>query len=228
MDNFKQSSLWKKNLALQVGDDPYANSREILRQSFLQTREAVTPLVAQIAKELPDLTVHDITHLDSLWNVADVIMGIDYEINPAETFVLGMTFLLHDAACSTFAYSNGVDGLKNTTEWTDFVAQNNFSEEEMVKGHRGYQRTLFETLRLLHPKQAEKLLSQSWPSLDGQDRYLMENVELRNYYGRDIGVIAASHGKDAAVAEQKWANACELTPPSCLRLDGSTGWGLIV
>ncbi|MBA2593659.1 MAG: hypothetical protein M3495_02490 [Pseudomonadota bacterium] len=47
---------------------------------------------------MPGLTVHDITHLDALWRVADQIAGPDYPINPAEAFVLGGAFLLHDAA----------------------------------------------------------------------------------------------------------------------------------
>lgn len=221
---FEQSSLWKRNLANHGEADPCAQARERLRQAFIKTRTAVIPLVAQIAKELPDLTVHDISHLDALWDVADVLMGDDFDINPAETFVLGMTFLMHDAACTTFAFPDGLDNLRNTPEWVDFVAQNNFDEEAMKKGGIGYQRTLFETLRLLHARQAEKLLTQSWTDLNGVQRYLMDDVELRNHYGRDIGKIAASHGKDAAVAEHYWANAAPLTPHACLKLDAKTAW----
>jgi len=219
MSDYEQSNLWKKNLASQGNDDPYKKARDRLRLAFIQTRSAVEPLVGAIAKELPDLTVHDITHLDSLWHIADVLMGDDFEINPAETFVLGMAFLLHDAACSTFAFAKGIDGLRDTTEWKDFVAQKKFSEEQLKKGELGYQQTLFETLRLLHPQQAERLLAQSWLDLNGAQRWLMEDVELRNHYGRDIGKIAASHGKDAAIAEQEWANAAPLTPHSSLALD---------
>jgi len=65
MNSFEQSNLWKKNLANQGSNDPNAQARERLRQAFVKTRSAVEPLVDQIAKELPDLTVHDITHLDS-------------------------------------------------------------------------------------------------------------------------------------------------------------------
>jgi hypothetical protein len=223
MDSYQQSSLWKKCLAQQQGDDPYGVARDRLRLAFIQTRAAVKPLVNEIAKELPDLTVHDITHLDSLWGIADTLMGDDFEINPAETFVLGMAFLLHDAACSTFAYPNGIDGLSDTTEWKDFVAQKGFSEEELKKGTLNYQQALFETLRLLHPQQAGKLLAQSWLDLNGVPRWLMEDVELRNHYGRDIGKIASSHGKDAAIAEQEWANLAPLTPHSSLGL-GLNDW----
>lgn len=223
MATYEQSNLWKKHLAQQEGDDPYNVARDRLRVAFIQTRSAVAPLVAEIAKELPDLTVHDIAHLDALWGIADVLMGGDYDINPAEIFVLGMSFLLHDAACSTFAYPKGINGVRDTAEWKDFVAQKKFSEEELKKGTLGYQQTLFETLRLLHPQQAEKLLAQSWQDLSGAPRWLMEDVELRNHYGRDIGRIASSHGKDAAFAEQEWANAAPLTPHSSLAL-GINDW----
>jgi hypothetical protein len=226
MKLFEQSNLWKQGLAIRKGSDPEASAREILRTSFLQTREAVTPLVAQIHSELPDLTIHDITHLDSLWLIADVLMGDKYDINPAETFVLGITFLLHDAACTTFAYSNGINGLMDTTEWKDIVALNNLSQNSLTHGNRSYQIALFEVLRLLHPKQAEKLLTHNWPDLEGEDRYLMQNPDLRSYYGRDIGLIAASHGKDAAIAEQKWANAHPLTPHSCLLLSTEKIWNV--
>lgn len=224
MDTFKQSNLWKKNLANQGDSDPYTAARERLRQAFIKARSAVEPLVGLIAKELPDLTMHDITHLDSLWDIADELIGDEFDINPAETFVLGMAFLLHDAACSTFAFPNGIDGLRATSEWKDFVAQKSFDEDAMKKGVLEYQMTLFETLRLLHSRQAEKLLMQCWPGLDGESRNLMEDIELRNYYGPHIGRIAASHGKDAAVAEQEWANAAPLTPPSSLGLDASAQW----
>lgn len=223
MSAYEQSNLWKKNLALQGDNDPCAPARERLRQAFVKTHALVEPLVGMIAKELPDLTVHDISHLDSLWGIADVFMGEDFEINPAETFVLGMAFLLHDAACSTFAYPKGIEELRETTEWKDFVAQKGFGDEELKRGALGYQQALFETLRLLHPQQAEKLLAQSWMDLNGSPRWLMEDVELRNHYGCDIGKIAASHGRGAALAEHEWAHAAPLTPPSCLSV-GSTDW----
>lgn len=85
---YEQSNLWKKYLAQQKGD-PYNVARDRLRAAFIQTRSAVEPLVAAIAKELPELAVHDIAHLDSLWGIADVLMGDNFEINPAETFVFG-------------------------------------------------------------------------------------------------------------------------------------------
>ncbi len=226
MDIFEQSSLWTKKLANQSGEDPYEKARERLRHAFIRTRTTIKPLVEQIANELPELTIHNIDHLDNLWFIADVIMGDDFEINPAETFILGMAFLLHDAASSTFAFSNGIDDLVNTSEWKDFVAQKNFDKETMERGKPGYKQTLLETLRILHSQQAEKLLKQNWKDLNDEPRYLMEDIELRNYYGPIIGKIAASHGKDVAIAENRWANAAPITPHACLKLNANTDWNV--
>ncbi len=218
MKSYEESNLWKKHLANQGENDPHNKARDRLRDAFIKTRLAVEPLVGMIAKELPDLTVHDITHLDSLWHIADVLMGDEFELNPAEVFVLGISFLLHDTACSTFAYAKGIEGLRDTTEWKDFAAQNGFSEVDLNGNTPAYQQTLFETLRLLHPQQAEILLTRSWDDLSGTPRWLMEDTELRNYYGSHIGKIAASHGKDAAIVERNWANAAPLTPHSSLNI----------
>jgi len=224
MTSYADSSLWTQNLAPQHGDDPYQAPRERLRRAFIQTREAVTPLIGFISNDLPDLTVHDITHLDALWQVADVLMGENFTINPAETFVLGMAFLIHDAATTIIAYPGGIKQLQDTTEWNDFVATQGFKLKELTQGSQQYQRTLFETLRLLHAQRAEKLLTQSWPDLNKQERWLMEDVELRNYYGCHIGKIAASHGRDVASVEIEWANVSPITPHSSLGLRADSEW----
>jgi Histidine kinase-, DNA gyrase B-, and HSP90-like ATPase len=216
MSTYEQTALWKRTLASRGDSDPHAKARERLRNAFQQTRHKVTPLIAKIGHELPMLTVHDITHIDSLWSVADMLMGEDYPINPAEAFVLGMAFLLHDAATSSFAYPGGIEGLRNTTQWRDFVAQRKFSEQELAQGQNGYKIALFETLRLLHPQQAEKLLDQTWTDSEGRSLRLLDDLEIVNAYGRHIGKVASSHGKDIAVSERAWANAPPLPPPPCI------------
>jgi len=50
-------------------------------------------LAGDIHRDLPDLTVHDITHLDALWEMADLVAGPDYPLNPLEAFALGAVFL---------------------------------------------------------------------------------------------------------------------------------------
>lgn len=59
------SPLWRTTLE-SFDEDPYKNERERLRSSFSSFRERAGLLANEISKDLPDLTIHDITHLDSL------------------------------------------------------------------------------------------------------------------------------------------------------------------
>jgi len=169
------------------------DSREILRQSFLAFRSRVADLVSTIGSELPNLTVHDITHLDALWRVADEIAGDAYPLNPAEAYVLGGAFLLHDAAHVLAAYPGGIAEIKQTLEWQDLVAQRRGGVDPQA-GSADEKLIIFQVLRHLHADQAHKLPYASWrvdqrsPSI-----YLIDNYELRDYYGDLIGQVAASH-----------------------------------
>lgn len=106
MEEYK---LWRRTLGSACSI--YPEKVELLRQAFLEFRSRTAQLVSTISSELPGLTVHDITHIDALWRVAEEIIGEDYPINPAEAFVLGGAFLLHDAAHVVAAFENGVDGI---------------------------------------------------------------------------------------------------------------------
>lgn len=223
--NFKDSALWKKYLA-QRDADQYSDARARLRSSFEQTRDMVSPLLAKIAQELPQLTVHDVTHVDALWNVGDVLIGKNYSLNPAEVYVLGLSFLLHDSATSSFAFEGGIQSVKATTAWRDFVAQNQIGEGELVHGSEKFQWALFETLRMLHAGRAETLLTTEWKDLNGDKRFLLEDVPLRNHYGRIAGQIAASHGLDAAVVQARWAHVGPIPPHSSMGLDAAANWSV--
>jgi hypothetical protein len=74
--------------------DPHAEPRKRLLDALLQMRERAKMLAGEIHRDLPDFTVHDITHLDALWEMADLIAGPDYPLNPLEAFALGAVFLL--------------------------------------------------------------------------------------------------------------------------------------
>jgi hypothetical protein len=168
--------------------------------------------------------VHDITHLDALWGVADLILGPDYPMNPAEVYVLGMAFLIHDAATSSFAFKGGLSDVRETIEWKDYVSQQSLTPDVLVQGAPQFQIALFEALRMLHAKQAETLLTLSWTDLNGKDLYLVEDVKLRNHYGRVIGKIAGSHGEDPSVVETRWANVAPVSSHVSLELDSKANW----
>src|SRR5437868_7535522 len=96
------SSLWKSTLEA-FNDDSYGRERERLRISFTSFRERSAYLAAEIRRDVPDLTVHDVTHLDALWEIASLIVGDKYTLTPAEGYVLGGAILLHDLAMSVAA-----------------------------------------------------------------------------------------------------------------------------
>lgn len=191
MTSIESYALWQRTLANQ--SDSLDAPREFLRQAFFGFRERVAQLIQEIGALLPLLTVHDITHVDALWRIADEIAGHDFPVNPAEAFVLGGCFLLHDAAHVLAAYENGLDGLKSTVTWKDLIAQR-LGGIEPTPGSPQERAALFQTLRHLHSKQARQLPRISWriPST-GESVHLLEPFPLREYYGDVIGEIAESH-----------------------------------
>lgn len=221
MTSMDQFALWQRTLADQ--SDGLNSKREILRQALLKFREHTAQLVGEIGAFLPELTVHDITHLDALWGVADQIAGPDYPLNPAEAFVLGGAFLLHDAAHVLAAYEDGLLGIKRSIEWKDLIAHR-FENNEPVAGSPEERSALFQILRHLHAKQARRLARLSWkvPST-GEKIYLLENFQLRDYYGDLIGEIAESHHwsahRVAETFENRYVNAPGFLSPAGWSVD---------
>ena len=191
MEGYKGTGLWKRTL----GRSDFSNSPEalsVLAGSYNIFRERAAALTAQISKSLPNLTIHDVTHLDALWETADLIAGDNYPLSPAEAFVFGGAALLHDAALCFEAYEGGKEGLRDTVEWKDA-----FSTIELRSEHRGsdqnYNEADFAAMRLLHASRAADLAKSSWKTPEGEELFLIESYELRKHYGDIIGKIAASH-----------------------------------
>ena len=86
-------------------------------------RERVELLVARIASDMEEMTVHDISHLDALWEMGSIVAKESVELNPPEAFVFGGAVLLHDAAMSLAAYPNGMEELKEEVQWKDTYAR---------------------------------------------------------------------------------------------------------
>jgi len=104
-------SLWRATFASRDGGQ-YAAERERLRTAFLNFRERAGHLAGEIRKDLPSLTVHDLSHLDALWEIASTIVGDTYVFTPSEAFVLGGAILLHDLAMSVAATEGGYCTIK--------------------------------------------------------------------------------------------------------------------
>lgn len=188
----QNTSLWKRTLG---STDEFVTP---LRKSFLDARENAIYLLDKIRKDFPNLTVHDITHVDSLWNVANTIIGEDYPINPLEGYVLGIAFLIHDSALSYDAVG-GKDKLRDTIEWQDAYADGHGDkdEEEFKK------ECDFTAIRILHAKYAEDILSKEFNIDNTPPFYIIDNAEYRTHFGDMIGKIAASHHWDIDEVESR-------------------------
>ncbi|GAB5373817.1 MAG: hypothetical protein AcusKO_02790 [Acuticoccus sp.] len=158
-------------------------------------RTRASALVGKIAGDLPHMTIHDVTHLDALWEMASIAAGEDFDLNPAEAFVFGGAILLHDAAMTLAAFPGGIAELRKQIEWRDlharYVASVPAGDE--VAAREAENRATADALRLLHAKQAENLPMISWVGPQKQPMYIIEDQRVRNFYGQKIGKIAYSH-----------------------------------
>src|SRR5689334_19182492 len=107
MPEFENTSIWQRSLAKPRGRDERAQARDRLREGFFRFRERAGMVAEEIQRAYPTLTVHGLTHLDALWEMADLLLGPRYPLNPAEAFVLGGTFLIHDLGNGLAAYPQG-------------------------------------------------------------------------------------------------------------------------
>lgn len=198
--DFEKTSLWRSSL----GDDAFndeVEARNMLRDRLFDMRKRVKHLVSLIPSDVPGLTVHDVTHLDALWETASLIAGENYTLNPAEAFVFGAAILLHDSAMSLAAYPGGLEEIKTTLEWRDAVASHMQSVSGMAVDVRLLdsppdhivKAALADVLRDFHAKRASELPFMEWPLPDGGRELLLQDSDLRNAYGDIIGKIAASH-----------------------------------
>ena len=198
---FETTALWERTLAPRESD-PQQIARDRLRSAFLNMRENAKELVKLIPADCRGLTVHDVSHLDALWEMADMICGAAFEINPAEAFVFGASVLVHDAGMSIASYPGGMQQLKKTTEWRDSAfstcraAGISPTDEVIADPPTGdvLSDIVFSVLRALHAKHAEELVFVTWPLPGSKDSVrLLEDNQLRTSYGRTIGQIAHSH-----------------------------------
>lgn len=185
---YQNTALWKASLA--DHKDGHDDQRKDLRDAFEVARKNTKEILDKIRADFPSLTVHDITHVDSLWQVGSVITGEGYELNPLEGFVLGCAFLMHDAVLSYDA-AGGRDTLRKTTEWKDFYAD--YKKDVTLSLEEQEYETDFRTIRFLHAKYAESLYNRLFNRIDGSSFYIIENESLRNHLGHLICKIAASH-----------------------------------
>jgi hypothetical protein len=193
--------LWQSAFGGARDTDHTKNEQDSFRLHLEAMRERAKALVARIAADMPGYTVHDETHLDALWETASLVAKPSLTLNPPEAFVFGGAVLLHDAAMTLGAYPGGLAELKATTTWADVAALQGFPRliaglptspppsaevENQIKT---------DVLRRLHAEKAEEIATQGWfARADDQERiYLIDNFDLRRFYGKTIGLLAHSH-----------------------------------
>src|SRR5882757_586232 len=109
--DFRQTWLWRQAFLLPRSDST-TEEQEFFKTQYLAIRDRAAQLVARIAVDLPGMTVHDISHLDALWDTASSVAEGAVNVNPTEAFVLGGSILLHDAAMSLSAYPGGLGEIR--------------------------------------------------------------------------------------------------------------------
>lgn len=221
-----ETRLWRRTLAENKRDkEQIRAAKQRLREEFQRFRDRAGDLVEEIAKDIPGLTIHDITHLDALWEVADTILGEyggekDYDINPAEAFVLGGAILLHDAGMSLAAWKDGSRSIKKLPEWPELVTAafkaagcDKPSKKQLAAPPLEVEQAVVaRVLRDRHAKVAEELLEQRW---FGKHQYsLLEDQDLHTAFAVMIGEIARSHWQSVAELERIFQGP-EVNTPFC-------------
>ena len=180
------SELWQRSFA----DEGTNADVSRLVTSLRGIRRNAKHLTSKIAGSLPDLTIHDISHLDALWDVAGTVVGPKFPLNPLEAYIFGAAVLLHDAGLCFEAFSGGRDAVRATLQWRDAYGRlaGNSSKE-----HNPEREADYEALRTLHATHVAKLAINPWPSSNNEELYLIDDSEIREHYGRLVGEIASSH-----------------------------------
>jgi hypothetical protein len=103
MNSFENTALWRKAFAPRSEPAHDKHHRKQLRDALLGFRDRSAQLAAEIPRNHPFFTVHDITHIDALWETASLVAGPTIDLTPTEGFVLGGAILVHDLAMSIAA-----------------------------------------------------------------------------------------------------------------------------
>ncbi|MFC1419473.1 HD domain-containing protein [Streptacidiphilus cavernicola] len=202
--HFTSTDLWRNTLEATSRNDGYRSERERLRASYLSLRENAVHLLGEAARSTPEFTVHDITHVDALWETASLVCGEDNRLTAAEAYVLGCSFVLHDAAMGAAAYGSGIPDAIGAERWRDLVSvayyrsKGCWPEAEQIDAPPAevVELCTVQAIRETHAAQAARLVDQPWTSSAGNQLYLIQDTQLRESYGPLIGQLAASHWWD--------------------------------
>lgn len=205
---YTDSWLWQKAF-VEPRSDATAAEQQYFLARYQSMREKAALLVGRISSDLKDMTVHDISHLDALWEMGSILARDRVDFNPPEAFVYGGAILLHDAAMSLAAYDGGLEGLKKEVSWRDNYARlkaQQLNAKPPLSDDLLEKLATAEALRSLHASQAEKLPTMSWVSETGPPEFLIDDPEVRNFYGPKMGKVAYSHWWSIDKVENELSN----------------------
>jgi Histidine kinase-, DNA gyrase B-, and HSP90-like ATPase len=209
---FRDALSWRR-------DDAHERARERLRASHSALKERATLLASEIARDFPEFTVHDGSHLDALWELADLVAGSEVELAPTEAYVLGGAILLHDLGLAVASYPEGRPAVRREPQWTDAVTtvlrqqlDRMPTQEEVTNCGLDIEHAADRLLlRRLHAERAEQIAQTAWTDSSGERHYLIEDAELRATLGPLIGKVAHSHWWPTAELGRRFAD--NLGPP---------------
>ncbi len=181
MELISATTIWQRTLGSAAYTGGTSHFVERLRQSFILFREHALDFAKHLTQDLRQLTVHDESHTDALWEVFDVIFPAEMVANPLEAYVLGGAFLVHDLGHALCMYPGGLEELKATDAWR---------RARYSVGPDGDETAVVElAIRLNHAVFARTIAEQAF----GDNLYLIDDAEIRKFIGRLIGLVAHSH-----------------------------------
>ncbi|WAZ23182.1 ATP-binding protein [Streptomyces cinnabarinus] len=198
--DYEETRFWRL-FSEQIGVQAQSEAQRLAEQ-FKSSRKRAALIAAEISRDSADLTQHDISHIDALWEYAELVCGPEYVLNPAEIYVLGIAFLAHDLANGLAAIPGGMEHVKKDARWLDILtseyrAENGVypSPEKLTEPDPEIKsRAISRYLRETHADFAANIPLEPYKdTATGESFYLLEDAELRNQYGHLAGRIAASH-----------------------------------
>ena len=200
-DTIFKSSIWLKSLdETSSYAQLYKDEVELLRVSFKDVRKKANQIADIIRESQPGLTLHDTSHLDSLWETADTIAGDELCLNPIEAYVFGCSILFHDLGMALALWEEDLDKIKESKEYKDLIfslykqeIKRRPTQEELSRLPKSIEDEAISTrLRELHAFKAKDLPMRSW-KFKGDTISLIEASDLKQKLGPKIGLIAESH-----------------------------------
>ncbi|WP_226366624.1 ATP-binding protein [Pseudonocardia sp. ICBG162] len=159
-------------------------------------RANAAEIASETLRSAPDLTVHDISHSDALWDVADEICTPEMSFTPLEAFVFGAAAIIHDLGLSPL----GTDStqLEGRADLISLSLRKHLgrtpSKNEIENPPEEVTSSVDQQLlRENHARKAEVLAKEGFETSSGQIIYILSDAELRTRLGDLIGKLAHSH-----------------------------------